>query len=111
VIRREAWERVKAANGAGFLTNYNGYFEDWVFWIDLIQCGYRGQVVPEPLIRYRVHKDSLSATHRAGFAQMLRTLHLDRKDFFESAAYRKQIGLQMRRRIRIENPEIPLAAQ
>jgi glycosyltransferase involved in cell wall biosynthesis len=37
VIRKEAWKRVKEQNGSGFLTKYNGYFEDWVFWIDMVQ--------------------------------------------------------------------------
>ena len=44
VIRKEAWEKVRDANGAGFLSKYNGYFEDWVFWIDMLECGYRGVV-------------------------------------------------------------------
>lgn len=109
VIRRTAWERVKALNGSGFLTKYNGYFEDWVFWIDMVECGYRGQVVPEALIRYRIHPNSLGATHRAGFARMLDTLHADRRDFFGKAAYRRQLGRRLNRRIQVENPEITLA--
>jgi glycosyltransferase involved in cell wall biosynthesis len=106
VIRKTAWERVRAANGAGFLGKYNGYFEDWVFWIDMLACGYRGQAVAEPLIRYRVHANSLGATHRAGFAAMLETLHRDRARFFGSAAYRRQLARRLNRRVHVENPEI-----
>lgn len=108
VIRKEAWQRVSAANGSGFLTKYNGYFEDWVFWIDMVECGYRGHAVTEPLIRYRVHENSLGARHRAGFAEMLNTLHGDRARFFSSATYRRQLGRHLNRRIRVENPEINL---
>ena len=108
VIRKEAWEKVKRMNGSGFLTKYNGYFEDWVFWIDMVQCGFRGKVIPEPLIRYRVHKGSLGARHRAGFSDMLKVLHNDRREFFHSRAYRRRISRMINKRIYIENPRINL---
>jgi hypothetical protein len=41
---------------------------------------------------------------------MLQALRLDRRDFFASASYREQIGRQLNRRLRIENPEIRLNA-
>ena len=109
VIRKEAWEKVKAANGAGFLSKYNGYFEDWVFWIDMVQCGYRGHAIEEPLIRYRIHRSSLGATHKPGFDTMLRLLHEDRGSFFRDRSYRRRLEKTLRRRIYIENAWINLA--
>jgi glycosyltransferase involved in cell wall biosynthesis len=108
VIRKEAWEEVKRQNGSGFLTKYNGYCEDWVFWIDMIDCGYRGQVIKEPLIRYRVHKNSLSAVHKPGYEKMLQILYEDRGLFFYDRSYRKQLEKKLNRRIYIVNNRINL---
>lgn len=111
VIRKEAWERVKEQNGSGFLTKYNGYFEDWVFWIDMVQCGYRGKVIPEPLIRYRVHKDSLGATHKPEFDSMLKVLHRDKNEFFNDQSYRRKLQKKLNRRIYVTNNSINLSTR
>jgi O-antigen biosynthesis protein len=114
VIRKQAWEDVKRQNGSGFLTKYNSFFEDWVFWIDIVQCGYRGQVIKEPLIRYRVHGESLGAQHRLGakdrleFENMLEILHDDRKNFFQDRTYRRNLEEKLNRRILIVNNRINL---
>ncbi|MDF0673219.1 MAG: glycosyltransferase family A protein [Nitrospira sp.] len=110
VIRTEAWRKVKERNGSGFLSRYNGYFEDWVFWIDMVQCGYRGQVIREPLIRYRVHKTSLGATHKPGRKKMLPVLHDDRREFFFDRSYQKQLEQVLNKRIYIENNRINLSS-
>jgi glycosyltransferase involved in cell wall biosynthesis len=108
VIRKEAWERVKELNGAGFMSKYDGYFEDWVFWIDMVQCGYRGQVIEEPLIRYRVHEASLGARHRQGLHDMLKILREDRRDFFQDRKYRRRLERNLNKRIYIENSRVNL---
>jgi O-antigen biosynthesis protein len=108
VIRKESWEKVKATNGAGFLSKYNGYFEDWVFWIDMLQAGYRGVVIKEPLIRYRIHKNSLGATHKPNFAEMLRTLQEDRKEFFFDPSTARRLDGYLNERIFMENSLINL---
>ena len=109
VLRKQAWEAVKKHNGMGFLSKYNGYFEDWVFWIDMLQCGYRGVVIEEPLIRYRVHKKSLSAMHRQGFDKMVQVLHEDRKEFFQNRRYLVELERKLNRRIYTENRHINLS--
>jgi glycosyltransferase involved in cell wall biosynthesis len=103
VIRKEAWEAVRRFNGAGFLSKYDGYFEDWVFWIDMVQSGYRGHVIREALIFYRVHRQSLGAIHKAGFADMLRVLHQDRADFFGSRSHRRKLAAALNKRRYITN--------
>jgi len=82
MICKSVWKRVKEVNGEGFITKYNGYFEDWVFWIDMVSIGFGGWVIPESLIHYRVHSSSLSATHKRGFSDKLQELHRDRSSFF-----------------------------
>jgi glycosyltransferase involved in cell wall biosynthesis len=111
VIRKQAWRTVSEANGSGFLTKYNGYFEDWVFWIDMVQCGYRGIVIKEALINYRVHKDSLSATYKPGFDNMLKVLHEDRKRFFQDRRYMRELHRRLNRSIRVENSLVNLSAR
>ncbi len=111
VIRKEAWNRVLEYNGSGFLSRYDGYFEDWVFWIDMVQCGYRGQVIREPLIHYRVHKTSLGATHKPGLKKMLLVLHDDRRAFFFDRAYREQVEGLLNKRIYIKNKHINLLSK
>jgi glycosyltransferase involved in cell wall biosynthesis len=110
VIRKEAWERVKESNGSGFLSEYNGYFEDWVFWIEMVQCGYRGVAIREPLIRYRVHDKSLGATHKPGFDKMLEVLHENKRDFFRNRTVSKQLEKYLSRRILMENSLINLSS-
>ena len=110
VIRREAWAKVREFNGSGFLSKYNGNFEDWVFWIDMVQCGYRGLVIREPLIRYRVHKNSLGATHRSRFDKMLHILHEDRKRFFHDRHYQRELQKKLSRRIYVENNLVNLSS-
>jgi glycosyltransferase involved in cell wall biosynthesis len=110
VIRKEAWERVKKRNGAGFLSEYNGYFEDWVFWIEMVQCGYRGVAIKEPLIRYRVHNTSLGATHKPGFAKMLQVLHEKKKDFFQDRTVSRELEKGLSRRILMQNNLINLSS-
>lgn len=109
VIRKEVWEKVKEKNGSGFLSEYDGYFEDWVFWIDMVQSGYRGVVIREPLIRYRVHKDSLGAAHKPGYAKKLQALHEDRRDFFKDRSLAEELDKYLNRRIVVENSMINLS--
>ena len=109
VIRTDAWEKVKERNGSGFLSKYNGYFEDWVFWIDMVLCGYRGVVIREPLIRYRIHKDSLGATHKPGYERMLKVLHEERREFFRERGTLKRLDKYLNRRILMENCLINLS--
>jgi glycosyltransferase involved in cell wall biosynthesis len=103
VIRKTAWDAIRKFNGCGFISKYNGYFEDWVFWIDMLQVGYRGVVVKEPLIHYRVHSNSLGARYRANFNEMLFVLHSDREQFFNSSSYRRKIQKTLNKRALIKN--------
>jgi glycosyltransferase involved in cell wall biosynthesis len=110
VIRKDAWESVKQKNGTGFLSEYNGYFEDWVFWIEMVQCGYRGVAIREPLIRYRIHSNSLGAIHKPGFEKMLQILHANKKEFFQDRTGAKELEKSLNRRIVMENSRINLSS-
>lgn len=104
VVRKSAWEKIRNSNGKGFLSKYNGYFEDWVFWIDMIQAGYGGKVIKEPLIKYRIHKKSLSATHKPGYEKKLKELKKDRHKFFSSKSFAEKMCVTVNSSIKIMNP-------
>ena len=40
--------------------------EDWDFWITLVERGFRGEIIPEILFRYRRRSDSMSRVNFAG---------------------------------------------
>ncbi len=104
VIKKEVWEKVRELNGVGFLTKYEGYFEDWVFWIDMIRVGFGGAVIKEPLIKYRVHKHSLSATHKHNFDVKMKELVKDRNDFFRNDIYIKKLQEKISHCVKVINP-------
>jgi len=56
LFRREAWEKA-----GGFDEEIEGY-EDWDFWIGIIEQGYRVEILKEVLFRYR---DRAGGKHRA----------------------------------------------
>lgn len=61
LFRRVAWQQVKGfSQDRSFVT-----YEDWDFWLRLVDAGWRGQLVPEVLSRYRV-----SNTGRLSKAQL-----------------------------------------
>lgn len=106
VVRREAWDRIRESNGAGFLSRYNG-FEDWVFCIEMLECGYRGVAIEEPLIRYRIHSGSLGSTHKP-VGDRLKLLHEEKRDFFYNRKYRKRLEERLCKRLIVENGGINL---
>lgn len=104
VIRKEAWQSVVKLNGEGFLSQYNGFFEDWVFWIDMVRSGFGGIAIKETLIKYRIHKNSLSAIHKSGFNKKLLDLKNDRKDFFKNDKVANEIQKNIHSQIKVLNP-------
>ena len=56
-VRRDA---LLAIGGFDERSGLEGY-EDWALAVDLIERGYRGEIVPEPLFRYRIRSGSMSS--------------------------------------------------
>ena len=55
LIRRSAWQEV------GGYVHIPGGWEDYDFWCSLIDAGWSGIQCPQPLGRYSVHQDSMTA--------------------------------------------------
>ena len=49
-------------------------FQDWDFWMSIVEAGWKWTVVPKPLYRYRVRSQSISAYGRVNRPQLLRSL-------------------------------------
>jgi peptidoglycan/xylan/chitin deacetylase (PgdA/CDA1 family)/glycosyltransferase involved in cell wall biosynthesis len=69
MFRREVWKAV-----GGFDEGFVGY-EDVDFWTSVLEHGYRGLVLPEPLLQYRVRPGSMNQAAM----QHHRHLHLMRR--------------------------------
>jgi glycosyltransferase involved in cell wall biosynthesis len=50
LTRRSAYEQV-----GGFDEAFKDHFEDWALWVAMVQAGWKGVAVDEPLHRYRRH--------------------------------------------------------
>lgn len=59
LFRKEAWKNVSGYHD--YDPGQNQLPEDWEFWVRLSGHGYRFSVIPEPLLKYRVHDGSLSS--------------------------------------------------
>lgn len=73
LTRRVAWESVD-----GYDRALNGGFEDWDFWLGLIEQGWEGQAVSGELFWYRKHGDTMlsrSLENRHRLRRELRSRH------------------------------------
>jgi glycosyltransferase involved in cell wall biosynthesis len=78
VFRRSAFDRTP-----GYREEFNIGNEDWDLWLSLVEAGYRGEHVPEPLYRYRRHPEAWTSQDPLARAEkilrsreLLRQLHL-----------------------------------
>lgn len=72
IFRKEAWEKA-----GGYKTDMRGGYEDWDFWISIVEVGYRWVMVPEIYFMYRIRDNSVSATaskkHLELYSKILRS--------------------------------------
>ena len=52
LFKKEAWKKVKG------YSNLNNSYEDWDFWIKIVNSGYRWGLVKEPIFLYRIRDNS-----------------------------------------------------
>ncbi|WP_118134226.1 glycosyltransferase [Oceanicella sp. SM1341] len=76
--RMTALVETEALRAIGFdVTRRNGEADDWVFWLEFAAAGYRAEMVPEPLFRYRFRSGSMSWPWSTG--QMIGSLSMVRQ--------------------------------
>jgi len=78
VFRKEDWERT-----GGFNPNMTSGWEDWDFWLSLLELGVGVHRIPEALFYYRIRKDSMLRSmvkeHRV---QMYQQLFYNHPEFY-----------------------------
>lgn len=57
IFRKEAWKKA-----GGYKTEMKGGYEDWEFWISIVESGYKWTLIPEIYFMYRIRDNSVSAT-------------------------------------------------
>jgi glycosyltransferase involved in cell wall biosynthesis len=76
MIRKAAWERV-----GGYDASMRDGYEDWEFNLRVAHAGYRGLVIPEPLVTYRISETGMlfgtSALKHAAIGRYIRRKHRD----------------------------------
>ena len=67
LVRKSAWEAVKAKNGTGYDPEVSklGGFEDWLFWLELMALGWKGHYTYSTMWRYRRYNKGGSMRERA----------------------------------------------
>jgi glycosyltransferase involved in cell wall biosynthesis len=56
LYRREVWEAV-----GGYNPNMKWGYEDWDFWLGVVEKGYQARRIPQPLFRYRIRATGMYA--------------------------------------------------
>jgi hypothetical protein len=79
LFRRSAFDRTP-----GYREEFNIGNEDWDLWLSIVEAGYHGEHVPEPLYRYRRHAQAWTSQDPLARAdqvrrsrELLRELHLE----------------------------------
>lgn len=91
VVRRAALEAV-----GGWDESFRSGLEDWDLWITLVERGYRGDIIPEVLFRYRQRPDSMSRLEFAGEGHARQYRRLVDK---HSESFRQHVGALAGRRL------------
>lgn len=86
LFRKEAWEKA-----GGYKKAMKDGYEDWEFWLSIIEKGFRWTLVPQPLFRYRIRANSMLTGARSKHLMLYERLY----DFHEKlfAQYQKDLVL------------------
>lgn len=107
VFRKVAWEQV---SGFGdYAPGENQIPEDWEFWARLAGHGYRFAVIPEPLLKYRVHDGSLSTHIKKNHTEQLKEIR-NANIGLETPYYIKLRRQKSQKVYRVKNPFVNLQA-
>jgi glycosyltransferase involved in cell wall biosynthesis len=98
LFRRVCWEQIGGYAVDGV--------EDWNFWIGLVEHGWRWEVVPETLYRFRLRRGSLSDQAKDRRADLLRELVRRHEPTYQ--AHVAEIVIQMDRALRERRQIWPL---
>lgn len=79
LFRKEAWRQA-----GGYNEQMKGY-EDWDFWIALVECGWEGWTLPRFHFHYRKHKSSKFHRSRKNHSQLVQQIRENHSMLFQMA--------------------------
>jgi glycosyltransferase involved in cell wall biosynthesis len=89
LIRKKAWDSV-----GGYDENMKWGYEDWDFWLKLVEVNWQGYQIPEILFYYRRHGKTLLHKSNKNRTNIIRQLRKNHPSLFdeENIAYLKKIN-------------------
>jgi len=90
MFRKESWEQA-----GGYKEGKIQGYEDWEFWLNVVEQSYEWVSIHEPLFRYRIRKNSLLSTARSTHQEKYELLYNFHRKLFES--YSKEVIIQSAR--------------
>jgi glycosyltransferase involved in cell wall biosynthesis len=103
IFGRAAWTAV-----GGFDSSMPAYV-DWDFWIKLGENGYRGMLIPEPLLNWRRHPHTLGRSVDERKPELIARIRANHADLYSNPDRVEEIQQQYRD-FHVANPFINLAA-
>ncbi len=77
IFRKDVWEKV-----GGYRKNMKRGYEDWDFWLTIVENGYRWKVVKEPLFWYRIRDNSMLLSAKATHVDIYKDLFNSHRRLF-----------------------------
>lgn len=90
LFKKDVWQEV-----GGYAEDFRQGYEDWDFWLSVVEKGYAWTVIPEPLFSYRIRADSMLAGSRQMHTEIYGKLYERHHDLF--AKYEKQLLVEYAR--------------
>jgi glycosyltransferase involved in cell wall biosynthesis len=81
MFRKICWEQIGGYNET-LIEAMNSGYEDWDFWIRMLDKGYEWFCLEEPLIYYRQHEDSMVTKQDKNRSEILETLIRNNHGFY-----------------------------
>ncbi|MEX0928905.1 MAG: glycosyltransferase family A protein [Balneolales bacterium] len=102
LFRYRCWE-----DAGGYHEPYNASykgFEDWDFWLSVLESGWRVHSIPEYLLRYRNTRNSLSDQNLTEIPEMMKRLVMRHEELYRlnvaDVIYKKELKIRQMRELR-----------
>lgn len=93
MFKKSVWQEV-----GGYKKEMIGGYEDWEFWLSIIEKGYRWSVVPQPLFNYRIRENSMLSESDKKHNILFERIYRIHKTLFQK--YQKEYALAMNRELK-----------
>jgi glycosyltransferase involved in cell wall biosynthesis len=92
IFRKDVWKEV------GGFKNVGASYEDWEFWLNIVEKGYKWDIAEEVLFFYRIRKNSLLASAQSSHIEIYQTLLQWHPDLF--ARYSREFAIENAKELR-----------